>query len=59
MAKRPTQEERILARQRERGPLKEGKHFEHGPAKIIFIGLITVVVLTHIAALIMIKLAPG
>ncbi|MEV0201072.1 hypothetical protein [Nonomuraea sp. NPDC050691] len=32
-------------------PLKEGKHFEHGPAKFIFITLIVVVVLTHTVGL--------
>ncbi|GAB3668086.1 hypothetical protein GCM10027589_34320 [Actinocorallia lasiicapitis] len=59
MARRPSLEERIAARQAGRGPMKEGKYFEHGPAKIIFAGLIVVVVLTHLIALLMIKYAPG
>lgn len=56
--RRLTQEERILARQAGRGPMREGKHFEHGPAKFIFAGLIAIVMITHIVALIMIQLAP-
>jgi hypothetical protein len=44
-------EEEIAARQRRRGPLKEGKTFEHGPAKFIFIALLAIVVVTHLIAL--------
>jgi len=44
-------EEEIAARQRQRGPLKEGKTFEHGPAKFIFIALLVIVVVTHLIAL--------
>ncbi|MEQ4721918.1 hypothetical protein [Nonomuraea sp. B19D2] len=44
-------EERIAERQAKLPPLKEGKHFEHGPAKFVFISLIVVVVLTHVVGL--------
>jgi uncharacterized membrane protein YdfJ with MMPL/SSD domain len=56
--KRPPLEERIAARQRERGPIKAGKHFEHRPAAIVFFAVIVCIVLTHIAAFIMIEMAP-
>jgi hypothetical protein len=59
MFKRPPLEERIAARQRELPPLKPGKHFEHRPAAIIFFALIVCVILTHVAAFIMIEMAPG
>ncbi|MWA05318.1 hypothetical protein F8568_034145 [Actinomadura sp. LD22] len=51
MFKRPPIEERIAARQRERGPLKPGTVFPHGPAKMLFFFGIGVVVVTHIIAL--------
>jgi hypothetical protein len=54
--KRPPLEERIAARQRELGPLKPGKHFEHRPAAVVFFALIVCVVLTHLAAFLMIEL---
>ncbi|GAA3203822.1 hypothetical protein [Nonomuraea helvata] len=38
-------------RQAELRPLKEGKHFEHGPAKFVFVSLLVVVVLTHVVGL--------
>ncbi|NUW42291.1 hypothetical protein [Nonomuraea rhodomycinica] len=44
-------EERIAERQAKMRPLKEGKHFEHGPAKFIFITLIVVVVVMHTVGL--------
>ncbi|WP_219461564.1 hypothetical protein [Nonomuraea rhizosphaerae] len=44
-------EERIAERQAQLRPLKEGKHFEHGPAKFVFVALIVVVVLTHTVGL--------
>ncbi|GAA2071089.1 hypothetical protein [Actinomadura alba] len=56
---RPPLEERIAARQRELGPLKPGRHFEHRPAAIVFFALIVCVVLTHVAAFFMIELAAG
>jgi hypothetical protein len=52
MARRMTFEERLAARQAELGPLKEGKVFEHGPAKFLFITLIVLVVVVHVGALI-------
>jgi hypothetical protein len=55
--KRPPLEERIAARQRERGPLKQGKYFE-GPGAIVFFAVIGAVVLTHIIAFIIIECAP-
>ncbi|MEU6724521.1 hypothetical protein ABZ917_12505 [Nonomuraea wenchangensis] len=44
-------EERIAERQAKLRPLKEGKHFEHGPAKFVFIALIVSVVLMHFVGL--------
>jgi hypothetical protein len=44
--------ERIAKRDAERGPLKEGKVFEHGPAKFLFMFIIGFVILTHVAILI-------
>jgi len=48
---RPPIEERIAARQLERGPLKPGTHFEHAPAKMLFFFGIGIVVVTHLIAL--------
>jgi uncharacterized membrane protein YdfJ with MMPL/SSD domain len=56
--RRPPLEERIAARQLERGVMKAGKHFEHRPAAIVFFAVIVCVVLTHIAAFIMIEMVP-
>ncbi|NKZ05411.1 hypothetical protein [Actinomadura latina] len=50
---RPPIEERIAARQRERGELTPGKVFPHAPAKILFFVSMGVVVVTHIIALCM------
>ncbi|GGT08983.1 MULTISPECIES: hypothetical protein [Nonomuraea] len=44
-------EERIAERQAKLPPLKEGKHFEHGPAKFVFVTLLVVVVVTHLVGL--------
>lgn len=52
MARRMSFEERLAARQAELGPPKEGKVFEHGPAKFLFITLIVLVVVVHIGVLI-------
>ncbi|MGV9778389.1 hypothetical protein [Streptosporangium sp. NPDC003464] len=49
--KRKTLEERIADRQAQRPALKEGSQFEHGPAKFVFVFLITVVVLIHLVGL--------
>ncbi|NUP04299.1 MAG: hypothetical protein HOV96_32505 [Nonomuraea sp.] len=51
MFRRKPIEERIAERQAKLRPLKEGKHFEHGPAKFVFVTLIVVVVLTHTVGL--------
>ncbi|TDC58931.1 hypothetical protein E1200_32765 [Actinomadura sp. GC306] len=48
---RPPIEERIAARQRERGPLKAGRVFPHAPAKLLFFVSMGVVVVTHVIAL--------
>lgn len=58
MARRPPLEERIAQRQRERGPLKEGKYFEHRPAAIAFTAVIVCVLLTHLIAFLLIEYAP-
>jgi hypothetical protein len=49
--KRKTLEERIADRQAQRPALKEGSHFEHGPAKFVFIFLIVLVAMIHIVGL--------
>ncbi|GAA2595727.1 hypothetical protein SMC26_37315 [Actinomadura fulvescens] len=56
---RPPFEERIAARQRERGPLKPGRYFEHAPARTLFAVGIAMVVLMHVAAIVMIFFEPG
>ncbi|MBB4936860.1 cytochrome b561 [Streptosporangium album] len=50
--KRKTLEERIADRQAQRPPLREGKQFEHGPAKFVFIFLIVLVVVLHLVGLV-------
>lgn len=44
--------ERLAKRQAGRAPLKEGKVFEHGPAKFVFMFIIGFVIITHVAILI-------
>ncbi|NUT38564.1 MAG: hypothetical protein HOV86_01145 [Thermoactinospora sp.] len=44
-------EERIAERVAKRKPLEEGKTFEHGPAKFVFISLITIVVVMHVVGI--------
>ncbi|MFI6497724.1 hypothetical protein [Nonomuraea typhae] len=41
-------EERIADRMAKRRPLEEGKTFEHGPAKFVFVSLLVAVVLMHV-----------
>lgn len=41
-------EERIADRVAARRPLEEGKTFEHGPAKFVFVSLLVAVVLMHV-----------
>ncbi|MGP3955185.1 hypothetical protein ACTWPT_04250 [Nonomuraea sp. 3N208] len=48
---RKSVEERIADRMAKRRPLEEGKTFEHGPAKFVFISLIVAVVLMHVVGL--------
>ncbi|MDP9849709.1 hypothetical protein [Streptosporangium lutulentum] len=50
--KRKTLEERIADRQAQRDPLQEGRQFEHGPAKFVFIFLIVLIVVLHLVGLI-------
>jgi flagellar basal body-associated protein FliL len=45
-------EERLAERQAKLGPPKEGRVFEHGPAKFLFITLIVLVVVVHVGALV-------
>lgn len=52
MARRPPLEERIAQRQRERGPLKEGKYFGHRPAAMAFTAVITGILLAGATALV-------
>ncbi|MEO3788321.1 hypothetical protein ABGB12_33760 [Actinocorallia sp. B10E7] len=52
-------DEEIRARQQARGPLEEGKTFEHGPAKFVFITLLVVVVVSHLIALLMLAYTPS
>jgi hypothetical protein len=49
-------EQRIAERQAQLPPLPEGKHFEHGPAKFIFIFGIAGVILLHIIGLVVMML---
>lgn len=44
-------EERIADRQAQRKPLEEGKTFEHGPAKFVFISLVVVIGIMHVVGL--------
>lgn len=46
-------EERIAERQAGRPALKEGRHFEHGPAKFVFVFVIVFVVVGHLAGLLL------
>ena len=48
---RKSLEERIADRVAQRRPLEEGKTFEHGPAKFVFVSLIVAVVLMHVVGL--------
>ncbi|MGP3915354.1 hypothetical protein [Nonomuraea sp. 10N515B] len=44
-------EERIADRMAKRRPLEEGKTFEHGPAKFIFVSFIVIIVVVHFVGL--------
>jgi hypothetical protein len=54
--KRKTLEERIADRQAKLPPLEEGAHFEHGPAKFVFISLLVGIVVLHLVGLIVLML---
>ncbi|MFB4290396.1 hypothetical protein ACBI99_22320 [Nonomuraea sp. ATR24] len=41
-------EERIADRMTQRRPLEEGRTFEHGPAKFVFVSLLVAVVVMHV-----------
>ncbi|MDX6741305.1 hypothetical protein [Actinocorallia sp. A-T 12471] len=58
MFHRRTLDEEIAFRQAKRPPLTEGKHFEHGPAKFVFVSLLTITVVAHLVALALLKFAP-
>ncbi|WP_169951233.1 hypothetical protein [Microbispora sp. H11081] len=47
MARRKSLEERIADRVAKRPPMKDSKHFEHGPAKWIFVSVLVFAVLAH------------
>ncbi|GAA0351639.1 hypothetical protein NE235_23330 [Actinoallomurus spadix] len=49
--------ERLAKRQAGRKPLKEGKVFEHGPAKFVFMFIIGFVIVTHVAILIVMMMS--
>ncbi|GAA1674729.1 hypothetical protein AB0C27_24000 [Nonomuraea sp. NPDC048882] len=51
MFHRKSIEERIAERQAKLPPLKEGKHFEHGPAKFVFVSLLVIVAIVHFGGL--------
>ncbi|WP_169789093.1 hypothetical protein [Nonomuraea candida] len=51
MFRRKPIEERIAERVAKLPPLKEGKHFEHAPAKFIFVTLLVAVALMHFVGL--------
>lgn len=44
-------EERIADRMAQRKPLEEGKTFEHGPAKFVFVSLLVAVVVMHVVGI--------
>jgi cytochrome b561 len=54
--KRKTLEERIADRQAQRPPLQEGKQFEHGPAKFVFIFLIVLLIVLHLGGLVVLMI---
>ncbi|GAA3844637.1 hypothetical protein GCM10022226_79750 [Sphaerisporangium flaviroseum] len=45
-------EERLAERRAKLPPLKEGQHFEHGPAKFVFVFLIVFLVVAHLIGLV-------
>ncbi len=55
MFRRKPIEERIAERVAKRPPLKEGKHFEHRPALIVFCVVVAVVLLKIVGAYILMR----
>ncbi|OPG13355.1 hypothetical protein [Microbispora sp. GKU 823] len=55
MFNRKPLEERIAERVAKRPPLKEGKHFEHRPALIVFCVIIALVALKILGAFVLMK----
>ncbi|ROO88301.1 hypothetical protein EDD29_5964 [Actinocorallia herbida] len=55
MFHRRSLDEEIAYRQAKRPPLTEGKHFEHGPAKFVFVALISITLAAHLVALVLLK----
>ncbi|GAA3425924.1 hypothetical protein ACWDTT_30915 [Streptosporangium sandarakinum] len=49
-------EERIAERQAGRSELREGKYFEHGPARFVFLFVIIFVVLGHLGGLVLLMI---
>ncbi|WP_202638171.1 hypothetical protein [Bailinhaonella thermotolerans] len=49
-------EQRIAERQAALPPLKEGKHFEHGPAKFVFIAAALGATVIHVILLVVVML---
>jgi hypothetical protein len=49
-------EERIAERVAKRPPLKEGRHFEHRPALIVFCVVVAIVVLKIVGAYVLMQL---
>ncbi|WP_067170165.1 hypothetical protein [Microtetraspora niveoalba] len=55
MFRRKPLEERIAERVAQRPPLKEGKHFEHRPALIVFCVVVTIALVKIIGAFFLMK----
>ena len=55
MFRRKPIEERIAARVAKRPPLKEGKHFEHRPALIVFCVVVALVAVKIVGAFILMR----
>ena len=55
MFRRKPIEERIAERVAKRPPLKEGKHFEHRPALIVFCVIIAIAAVKIVGAFVLMK----
>ncbi|WP_214105454.1 hypothetical protein [Acrocarpospora catenulata] len=56
MLRRKPIEERIAERVAKRPPLKEGKHFEHKPALIVFVVVVGLVLVKFVGAFLLMRL---